>query len=132
MKKLSFMMAVITCLFEVSCSNEQLKVSEAETLSNDVVLEWNEVAYEAYGGKAYQHSLMASRINAMTHLAIHDALNAVNPVYSTYAYKGKDAGADPIAAAASAAHTVLVNEIPDKKQFSRFSFKQNTYINCRW
>lgn len=117
MKKIMFMLAVVTCLFEMSCSNEQLKVSELEKISNDVILEWNEVAYEAFGGKAYQHSLMASKINAMTHLAMHDALNAIYPVYSTYAYKGRDADANPIAAAASAAHTVLIHEIPEKKQF---------------
>lgn len=117
MKKIMFMPAVITCLLGLSCSNEQLKVSELEKVSNDVILEWNEVAYEAFGGKKYQHSLMASKINAMTHIAMHDALNAISPVYSTYAYMGKDTDADPIAAAASAAHTVLVHEIPQKKQF---------------
>jgi hypothetical protein len=41
-----------------------------------LILEWNEVAYQAFGGEAYLHSLMASRINAMTHIAMHDALNA--------------------------------------------------------
>lgn len=45
--------------------------------SNETVLYWNEVAYNAFGGPQYQHSLMASRINATMHLAIHDALNGI-------------------------------------------------------
>jgi hypothetical protein len=117
MKKIIFMLGVITCLISESCTNEQYIDSDSKNLSNKVILEWNEVAYHAFGGEAYLHSLMASRINAMTHIAMHDALNAVLPVYSTYAFQGKDAGANPIAAAASAAHTVLVHEIPEKVQF---------------
>lgn len=81
------------------------------------VLYWNEVAYNAFGGAKYQHSLMASRINAMVHLAIHDALNGIEEKYSRYAFTGKDSKADPFAATASAAHAVLLHEIPDKKTF---------------
>lgn len=126
MKKLIFMLGLVTCLSVESCSKLQYNNSpETVSFSNNVVLEWNEVAYEAYGGAAYQNSLMASRINAMTHLAIHDALNAIYPVYSTYAFKAKDAGADPIAAVASAAHAVLVHEIPEKTAFLDSSLNQS-------
>lgn len=81
------------------------------------ILYWNEVAYDAFGGTKYQHSLMASRINAMVHLAIHDALNGIEEKYTRYAFTGKDAKANPIAAAASAAHAILIHEIPAKKSF---------------
>lgn len=111
-------MLVFVSLLLFSCLR---KGSDSETsvkrISNTIVLEWDEIAYEAFGGVTYQHSLMASRINAMTHLAIHDAINAIEPVYASYIFKGKDALADPIAAAASAAYTVLVNELPGKKGF---------------
>jgi hypothetical protein len=50
----------------------------------------------------------------MTHIAMHDALNAVYPVYSTYVFNERDPDADPIAASVSAAYTVLVHEIPEK------------------
>lgn len=83
--------------------------------SNRVILDWNEMAFQAMGGTAYQHSLLAARINAMTHLAMHDALNAVAPRYQTYAFQSTDASANPVAAAASAAHRVLVASFPDKK-----------------
>ncbi len=117
MKKMMLMLGVVTCLFAVSCSKEQNNDPKFDLLPNDVIIEWNEVAYQAFGGEQYQHSLMASRINAMVHIAMHDALNAIFPVYATYAYMGKDNGANPIAAAASAAHMVLVHEIPDKLNF---------------
>ena len=112
-----FTMVVLTCLHSAGCSNGQAPGSEVETLSNKVILEWNDVAYQAFGGELYQNSVMASRINAMMHLAMHDAINAISPKYATYVFTGKDAGADPTAAAASAAYEVLVHEIPDQKVF---------------
>jgi hypothetical protein len=117
MKKTMLMLGVAGSLLMVSCSRNEHLPDRIEDLPNDVVLEWDEVAYEAFGGTAYQHSLMASRINAMVHIAMHDALNAVFPQYATYAFSGKDSGANAIAAAATAAHTVLQHEIPGKKGF---------------
>ncbi len=125
MKKITIMLGVVSCLITSSCSEEQNNRPDLDTLPNDVVIVWNEVAYEAFGGKAYLHSLMASRINAMTHLAMHDALNAIEPEYETYAFIGRDAEANPIAAAASAAHTVLVHEIPDKIPFLDSALQQS-------
>lgn len=81
------------------------------------VLYWNEVAYEAFGGTQYQHSLMASRINATVHLAIHDVLNGIEEKYSRYAFSGRDKDADPVSAAALAAYGILVHELPEKKNF---------------
>lgn len=91
------------------------KRPDVRSLSGNVVLEWNQLAYEAMGGAEYQHSLQAARVNAMTHIAMHDALNAVQPLYKTYAFKKRDSKADPVAAIASAAHTILVFSFPDKK-----------------
>jgi hypothetical protein len=117
MKKTMLTLGVIGSLLMVSCSRNNHLPERIGNLPNDVVLEWDELAYEAFGGTAYQHSLMASRINAMVHIAMHDALNAVLPRYGTYAFSGKDPGADPIAAAAAAAHTVLQHELPGKRGF---------------
>ena len=92
-------------------------VPKPSSQSPETVLYWNVIAFDAFGGPKYQNSLMASRINAMVHLAIHDALNGIEEKFSRYAFKGKDPKADPIAATASAAHTILINEIPEKKGF---------------
>jgi hypothetical protein len=117
MKKIFLLVGVLISLI-TSCSRNNYIGNRMEKLPNDVVLKWNQVAYEAFGGVAIQHSLMASRINAMVSLAMHDALNAVYPKYATYAFAGSDTGADPIAAAASAAHTVLLHETPIAKVLS--------------
>jgi hypothetical protein len=105
-----------------ACSKNEYKPGIVEKQSGEVILKWNEIAYEAFGGTTYQHSLMASRINAMMHIAMHDAVNGIQPKYETYVFTGKDADANPIAAAAAAAHEVLVNQIPGKKDFLDSSF----------
>ena len=125
MKKKLLMLGAAVSFLIISCSRQSDTRERVEYLPNEVILEWNEITYLAFGGKNYQHSLMASRINAMVHIAMHDALNAVHPKYSTYAFNGKDAGADPIAAAASAAHTVLLREIHDKKGYLDSALNQS-------
>jgi hypothetical protein len=59
--------------------------------------------------------MIGSRIFAMVHLAMHDALNGIAPVYETYALTQSDKKADPVAALSSAAYTVLVGSFPAKK-----------------
>ena len=114
-KKSVLMVGIACSVLTVSCTRNNYPNRDTKKLSNEVVLKWNEVAYQAFGGATYQHSLMASRINAMVHIAMHDAINAIQPEYETYAFDGKNANANPVAAAASAAHTVLLHEIPGSK-----------------
>lgn len=51
----------------------------------------------------------------MMHIAMHDALNAIIPVYEQYAYHGRMEGAEPVMAAAQAAYTVLLSIYPEAK-----------------
>lgn len=86
-----------------------------DNLSNQIVIDWSKVAFEAAGGASEGHPLLASRIEAMMHIAIHDALNAITPVYEQYAFKSHQYNAaNPFAAVACAAHTVLKASWPDK------------------
>jgi len=56
-----------------------------------------------------------TRSLAMTHIALHDAANAVRPKYERYAYHvSEDTGADPSVAAAVAAAEVLKHRRPAK------------------
>lgn len=109
------------CIFLLSFTfacKEENPIDEPESFkqySNQVILDWNLAAYEAMGGTQYQHSLLASRINAMVHIAMHDALNAVAGKYQTYALNVRNVSADPIAAAVSAAHEVLAVSFPNQK-----------------
>jgi hypothetical protein len=84
-----------------------------EKASNAVILEWNTVLHEAaLAHDGHKHGLAHVRVLAMLHLAQHDAVNAVAPAYESYAFTGRDPTADPVAAAASAAHAVLVASYP--------------------
>lgn len=120
-----FVVGMLFSLLTLSCTRNNYPSGAAEPLSNEVVLKWNEVAYQAFGGTAYQHSLMAARINAMVHIAMHDALNAIFAKYAAYAFTGRDTHANHIAAAASAAHTVLLHEIPTAKSFIDSALEQS-------
>jgi len=51
----------------------------------------------------------------MMHIAIHDALNAVVPLYRQYAFHLRESSADPVAAAAQAAYDVLLSQYPYEK-----------------
>jgi len=109
---------VITVLFSAIALTSCIKDHPdrfVDNLPNKIVIDWNEVTLLAEGGPAYQHALLSSRINAMVHIAMHDALNAINPVYEQYAYKTTTARArtDPFAAAASAAYAVLKASYPE-------------------
>ncbi|MDQ3291894.1 MAG: phosphatase PAP2 family protein [Bacteroidota bacterium] len=126
MKKITKVLAMwpllIGLLLLFSCSKEEMansgngsKKEPLSKYSNQIILDWNLVALEAMGGTSYQHSLLGAHINAMVHLAMHDALNGVAPTFEKYALQREDAQADPIAAAATAAHTVLITSFPDKK-----------------
>jgi hypothetical protein len=78
----------------------------------DEVLRWNRVALDALTA-ADTDPLTESRIFAMFHAAIHDAVNAVEPRYEPWRTGLAAApGASAPAAAAAAAHAVLVELMP--------------------
>jgi len=82
--------------------------------SSAIIVQWNTIAFETMQGPSY-NPLLASRILAMVHIAIHDALNSIAPVYETYILTREDKKADPVVAASAAAHAVLIASFPDKK-----------------
>lgn len=79
---------------------------------SDAVLDWNATATSAAvacGFTPEGNPLYESRLYAMTHIAIHDALNEIRPLYESYSYSpaGSHPHASPEAAVAAAATTVL-------------------------
>lgn len=117
MKKLRLLFCLMAAatLGITSCNRHDSPKVNKDPYSNQVIIQWNEAIVTAMGGPAYQHSLLASRIGAMMHLAMHDAINAAKPTYKSYAYFGNNEKADPVVAAAVAAHGVLTGNFPDKK-----------------
>jgi hypothetical protein len=81
--------------------------------SSQVILDWSahtENAMVVDSGNI--DPLPATRIISMVHVAQHDAINAIEANFEKYAFTGSDPSADPVAAAAAAAHRVLVNQFP--------------------
>jgi hypothetical protein len=105
-----------TLRFGVGLLSAALSFTVVGSVRADVVTYWNVVATTAatvpFVGGAPQ-----TRLDAMTHAAIHDALNAINRRYRPYALDvHADPNASPEAAVAAAAHDVLVHELPTIRQ----------------
>ena len=80
--------------------------------NSDVVVDWSRIVFEAVMADDGYVSFKGPRHQAMVHIAMHDALNAIRPRFDQYAYFGRSRGANPIAAAAKAARDVLVAVYP--------------------
>jgi len=84
--------------------------------SNAVMLSWNVATHDAINvADGYANPLTAVRTFAIVHLAQHDAVSAITPAFETYAFRTRDASADPVAAAAASAHEVLTTMFPRRR-----------------
>jgi len=77
-----------------------------------LVVAWNSTVNEIGFAEDQFLTFKGVRAHAMMHIAIHDALNTVVPLYRRFAYRGNDRFAHPIAAAAQAAHDVVLSQYP--------------------
>jgi hypothetical protein len=81
----------------------------------DVIMDWNAKA-DAIGFEKQLANSANSRAQAMLHVAVFEAVNAIDKRYTPYKLNlTADRGASREAAAASAAHDVLVALYPDQK-----------------
>ena len=81
----------------------------------ELAVAWNLAVYEIAFAEDQFFTFKGHRAQAMMHIAMHDALNAVIPLYRRFAYRGNDFFAHPIAAAAQAAHDVLLSQYPGQQ-----------------
>jgi hypothetical protein len=87
-------------------------VAMAAPARMDEVTHWNQVATDATAA-AHTDPLTESRLLAMLHVAMHDAINGVEPRYERYvSTKSETRGGSAPAAAAVAAHDTLVALFP--------------------
>jgi hypothetical protein len=84
-------------------------------LSSDLVVSWNSVGYDLAFAEDQFLTFKGQRALAMMHLAVHDSLNAIVPIYDAYAFHAGHGIAHPIAAAARAAHDVLLAQYPSQQ-----------------
>ena len=97
---------------ELLAKFQQLYADE-DFMDNRVIVEWNElIIFTAAEVDRFQ-TLHGNRAVPLLHLAVHDALNAIVPVYEQYAFKESHPDAHPIAAASQAAHDVMAAIFPD-------------------
>jgi PAP2 superfamily len=105
---LATLMISIT-LFAADLSAESRKVDQR------LAVAWNQLAYDLAFAEDQFLTFKGHRALAMMHLAIHDALNTVDPVYERYRHSGEPIAADPTVAAAQAAYEVLISQYPDRR-----------------
>ncbi len=79
----------------------------------DVVVDWNQFAAQAIAAAARQGPTSAFDF-AMVHVAMHDAIQAIEGRFERYCAGIPSGSGSPIAAAATAAHDVLVDLFPGR------------------
>ncbi len=87
----------------------------ASTSSADVVTDWNEVTAELIKTRPAASGPSGLFDLAMVHAAMHDAVQAFEVRFEPYNVAIPNAAGSPIAAAAAAAHDVLVGLFPEQK-----------------
>ena len=95
--------------------------------SADMVVDWNNNTMDAIASGKLSPP-QASRLLAMVHVAIFDAVNGINRTHHPYLVKGHAKGpASADAAVVSAAYAVLVNVVPT--QNSKFYKERLASLN---
>jgi hypothetical protein len=99
-----------------------LAITVASRASVDEVTRWNQIATDA-STVANTNPLTESCVFSILHVAIHDAVNAVESRYEPYLPRISSApGASVEAAIASAAHATLVALLPDSNSKGPIGF----------
>jgi hypothetical protein len=80
-----------------------------------LVVAWNQIITNIAYEEDQFFTFKGHRALAMAHIAMHDAINAVMPVYRQYGLHRHDSSADWIAAAAQAARDVVVSQYPGQQ-----------------
>jgi hypothetical protein len=97
---------------DAQSKEEHLGSTVSSRADGDVVVDWSRIVFEAALTDDGYVSFKGPRHQAMVHIAMHDAVNAIKPRFDQYAYFGRSSSANPVAAAAKAAHDVLVAVYP--------------------
>ena len=91
------------------------RLEDRSLLAGDMVLQWNEVLLDAIRADRTAPPL-AARNMAIVHVAIYDAVNAIEQTHEPFAVNRRaPPGASAEAAVATAAHQTLVDLFPDQQ-----------------
>jgi hypothetical protein len=119
----AFRMGATACILAaaglaLSCDPAGLETDQRQRVAAtgpELAVAWSELAAEIATAEDGFQTFKGQRALAMMHLAVHDALQAVVPVYAPFAYEAAEPDADPVVAAARAAHDVLLAAYPDRQ-----------------
>src|SRR5690348_13753119 len=84
------------------------------TATNEVIIGWNKLAVTVAEQHDHFYSFVGVRALTMTHVAMHDALNAISLKYIPYAFNEKKPDANIVAACSQAAYAVLSAVYPKR------------------
>ncbi|NNE07269.1 MAG: hypothetical protein HKN20_01780, partial [Gemmatimonadetes bacterium] len=82
----------------------------------EVITDWNEAVFAIAIAEDRLLTLKGLRTACLMHLAIHDALNSIEPRFERFAYEGPAGHADPVAAVVHAAFGVVSGQYPDQAE----------------
>lgn len=109
----------------LGCSPQEEPAASPPHVPSDVVVEWNEHLLDLAEAEDGFLTLKGVRTASIMHVAIHNALNSIEPTYAVYggdlesrdltSFGSTTSGAHPVATAAQAAHDVVVNQYPDSR-----------------
>ncbi|MCB0630332.1 MAG: phosphatase PAP2 family protein [Saprospiraceae bacterium] len=106
---------LITLLVAVSCRSTPEKEAVTQSidkLDHEILLDLNHFTYTIANEHDQFYSFIGVRALTMVHLAIHDAVNSIDPHYETYVFETEQPRANPIAATVAAARTILSAAYP--------------------
>ncbi|WP_158531197.1 vanadium-dependent haloperoxidase [Algoriphagus chordae] len=110
LKSLIVIMPFFLLGFLLSCERKDHAIPVKPHSSPEMVLKWNYQIQKAYtfqgAGSGFSPPLIA-RLFAMYHAGMHDALNAIDPRFETYAYFETDPNANPDAAVAQVVYDLF-------------------------
>ncbi len=105
--------AFVLCAFLWhGCSPKEIDVTK---YNPEVLNAWNQKIMEIAVEEDGLLTLKGLRTTSMIHIAIHDALNSIAPVYRSYAFTEPNVQGNPTATAAYTAYLVAISQYPDKK-----------------
>ena len=88
-------------------SDEQLR---------QIITDWNRIALEMAEEEDGFLTLKGLRTTTMMHLAVHDALVAINSTYEPYLFRATETEASVGVAMIEAAYTVVLNQFPQHRE----------------
>ena len=119
-----YLLLVFLAIVLICCKAD---TKETADYPSEVAIAWNKLILETAIAEDNLLTLKGLRTLSMAHLAMHDALNSIEPKYDHYVFHELTSNADPITAVTYAAYVVAADQYPDKKATFDSLLGKHTY-----